>query len=454
MPEWGSVVGHQGTNICMAEGRRKDQVKICVLGASFDTGNLGVNALAESSIKILLHRWPSAEIVLFGSGRVPANIYLRIGAREVTLPVVPVRFSKDLLLPYHFLRFVLSGVAARVLPWRSARRMVCHRNPYCRALHEADWVADITGGDSFSDIYGMRRFILGFLRKWLVLLYGRRLVMLPQTYGPFNRGISRFLAKYVLNRAEAIYSRDEESIEYLKSILDAEAMARVRFLPDVAFVLDSNEPADLQIQPDDDLRARGSLVVGFNISGLLYNGGYTRTNMFRLKADYCKLVHAVAEMLLRRDDVSLLLVPHVLPGKDMEVESDPAACRRVFDDLSVRYNGRVFLAAGQYNHSQIKHVIGLCDFFIGSRMHACIAALSQGIPAVGLAYSRKFRGVFDAVGGRTWVVDLRSSSEQAVLDAVSRILDERQAATETLRVTVPAVQRRILGMFANGSGGN
>ena len=45
-----------------------------------------------------------------------------------------------------------------------------------------------------------------------------------------------------------------------------------------------------------------------------------------------------------------------------------------------------------------KAVIGQCDFFIGSRMHACIAALSQGVPCVGVAYSMKFAGVFDTVG--------------------------------------------------------
>jgi len=41
-------------------------------------------------------------------------------------------------------------------------------------------------------------------------------------------------------------------------------------------------------------------------------------------------------------------------------------------------------------------------------MHACIAALSQGIPTVGVAYSQKFTGVFESVLAGDCVVDAGS----------------------------------------------
>jgi hypothetical protein len=49
----------------------KRNMKICMLGASFDTGNMGVSALAESSIKYILNRQPNVEIILLGCGCVP-----------------------------------------------------------------------------------------------------------------------------------------------------------------------------------------------------------------------------------------------------------------------------------------------------------------------------------------------------------------------------------------------
>lgn len=432
----------------MTETEDNSKVTICVLGASFDTGNLGVNALAESTIKTLLHRWPQARIVLLGNGYTPEQLHLHMGDREMTVTTLPVRFSRKLSLPYHFFWFAFYGMLAGAVPWPSARRKLLTRNPHCRTIYESALAVDITGGDSFSDIYGMRRFVLGFLRKYVVILFGKRFVMLPQTYGPFKRRIAKALARYIVKHAEVVYSRDKEGMECVRGLLNGCVADKVRFSPDVAFVLDPRRPERLCIEPNDDLRAHGSTVAGFNVSGLLFNGGYTRNNMFGLKADYRELVCKIMDLLLRQPDVVVLLVPHVLPPAGLDVESDPIACAELFEHVRRKYPGRVFLARGRYNHNEIKYVIGQCDFFAGSRMHACIAALSQGIPAVGLAYSKKFLGVFESVGMADWVVDLRTSDEDEVLGAMLRAFETRKAAAESLQQTVPAVQQQILGLFS------
>jgi polysaccharide pyruvyl transferase WcaK-like protein len=422
-------------------------IRVAVLGACFDTGNLGVNALAESTLKILLHRWPDAEIILFGSGYEPERLSLSVGNRQVELQVLPVRFCKKLRLPYHFLWFAWYGMVARLLPWRGGRERLLARNRYCRTLHEVALAADITGGDSFSDIYGMRRFLIGFLRKWLVFLYGKKLVMLPQTYGPFKRRTARALARYILAHAEAVYSRDRDGLDAVKQLLNGRASEAAKFSHDVAFVLDPREPEEPGIQPQLDLRSLGSGLVGLNVSGLLYHGGYTRDNMFGLTVEYRKLVREIAEFVLRQDDWRLLLVPHVFPGDNMDVESDPAACRSLYDELQRTFEGRVFLAAGRYSQNEIKSIIGRCDFFLGSRMHACIAALSQGIPAVGLAYSKKFRGVFESIGVEDCVVDLRHNDNEQVLAAVEQILGRRELIREHLLRVMPDVRQQALGIF-------
>jgi len=45
------------------------QPRICVLGATFNTGNVGVTALAAGTIACILHRYPQAEIFLLDYGR-------------------------------------------------------------------------------------------------------------------------------------------------------------------------------------------------------------------------------------------------------------------------------------------------------------------------------------------------------------------------------------------------
>lgn len=427
---------------------KSSNTKICLLGASFETGNLGVSALAESSIKVILNRWPDAEIVLLGNDYRPHRQLLSIAGRKICVQMLPVRFSKNVFLPYHFLWFVLYGLLSKVLPWTRAKEILFSSNPYVRTLYETDLAVDITGGDSFSDIYGFKRFFLGTMRKWLVVLFGKRLVMMPQTYGPFRKMPTRVMAKRIMRHASMICSRDRAGMEFAENLFNIhELNGKIKFVPDVAFVLDSQKPGNLDVGSLFDVRAVSSVVVGLNVSGLLYCGGYTRNNMFGLRSNYRELIYAVIEMLLKNEGVSVLLIPHVFTPAGYEVESDPEACQKMYEQLRQIYSGRIFLVQGEYNQNEIKYIIGLCDFFIGSRMHACIAALSQCISAVGLAYSKKFSGVFESVGVKELVVDMRRHNQDEILAAIDNAFEKRQAVAERLRRTIPEAQATILNMF-------
>lgn len=427
----------------------KENMKICLLGASFDTGNLGVNALAESSIKIILNRWPRAEIVLLGSGSADGEHCLKLSGREIRVRIERMRFCKNVFLRSHFCVLLLNAMLLKLLPLKGLGKLLSAINPYVKTLVETEKVFDITGGDSFSDIYGLRRFLIyGFLQKWLVTLFGKELILLPQTYGPCTRSVTRRMAKSVLKRASIVYARDTESIEYIRKLFGNHSVnGKLHFMPDIAFVLDSDEPETVDIGSLENMRNEDSVVVGLNISGLLYNGGYTRGNMFGLKTNYPELIYDVVDYLMKDERVLLLLVPHVL-APSRTVEDDPSACRQLYEKLIEKYPGRIFLTQGKYNHNHIKYIIGLCDFFIGSRMHACIAALSQSIPAVGIAYSRKFNGVFESVGLEDCVVDAYQCGNSAeLLSIVEAAFEKRDQIGEHLNRVIPKIKTEILEML-------
>jgi polysaccharide pyruvyl transferase WcaK-like protein len=316
-----------------------------------------------------------------------------------------------------------------------------------KEIIEIDIVADITGGDSFSDIYGMRRFVLGFLRKWLVLLYGKKLIMLPQTYGPFKGTLTKTMAKYIMRRASVIYSRDRSGVSYVRELLNNRNFEnKVRFVPDVAFVLDSHKPENIDIGLLETVRAKDSVVIGLNVSGLLYNRGHIMNEMFGLKTDYRQLVYQLARLLLKNDKVKLLLVPHVLPPAPAVI-NDAVACLELYKQLGREHPGRKFLVKGKYDQGEIKYIIGLCDFFIGSRMHACIAALSQCIPTVGIAYSDKFRGVFESVGVGYCVADARNMDIKGVFEIIESAYNKRVEIQKYLHKRAPSNIKAVLSIF-------
>jgi colanic acid/amylovoran biosynthesis protein len=428
---------------------REKAKKICILGANFDNANLGVAALAYGSLTVIKHHYPDADIFILDYQKQPSTYRILNQERMVEIPVLNMRFSKNPLQSNHIASLMAQALLLRYLPIQWMREQYIRRHPYLKQLKETDLVFAISGGDSFSDIYGMKRMLYVSLPQLLALLLGKPMILLPQTIGPFKRWLSRRLASKILSGAEIVYSRDEEGLAHTRNLLGARAeQARIRFSPDVAFVV---EPVDFQTRSIqggvEQLRMDHRPVVGLNVSGLLYQGGYRHSNMFGLKSDYRELICDLVRLLIEKKRARVILIPHVL-GEERHLESDRPACQEIYNSFSENHHQYLHMIDDIYKPTEIKHLIGQCDFFVGSRLHACIAALSQHVPAVGLAYSRKFAGVLKSAAVDDLVVDLRALSHQEVVRQVNRLFDERAALRQRLELSIPPLKDDVLHMFS------
>ena len=318
---------------------------------------------------------PGATVSLLEYAHHPRVESLTCGGRRLDLPLNNMRFSWKLYLSNNIVRLLWAALWTRLLP-PSWRGRIHRREPCLRAIDEADTIAAVSGGDSFSDIYGLRRFSYVLLPQVLILWMGRPLVLLPQTYGPYRGRLARLLAGYVLRRAAVVYSRDQAGLEVVQSLAPARKGA-VRFAFDLGFALKPQTPAPARVEFVERLKASGPLI-GLNVSGLLYAGGYTGRNMFNLKSNYPDLLQKLVAQLLSQEAGSIVLIPHIL---GVGLDTDPHVCRKVQERLTAELRPRVQILDGHWSAAETKWLIGRCDFFIGSRMHSCIAALSQGVPA-------------------------------------------------------------------------
>jgi polysaccharide pyruvyl transferase WcaK-like protein len=412
---------------------------ICLLGASLATNNLGVNALALGTISSIRHCFPGTRVFLFDYGVRGTEFPVRTPQGPAKVPLVNIRFSKKLWLSNNIMRLLAEAMLTRIIPFAHWRLRVRSFRPQFKQLLSADVVCSIAGGDSFSDIYGMEQFLYYALPQVLVLLLEKPLVLLPQTYGPFKSGFARAVARHILRRAALIFSRDEAG----RSIVARLAGREARFSYDMAFALDALPPAPGICDFIAKLGG-GRPLVGVNVSGLLYIGGYTRDNMFRCKAGYPDTIRAVIRMLVEDCNADVVLVSHVI---GTHFQSDLRAAEAVVKDLPESCRRRVYNLETGLDQHEVKYLIGKCDFFIGSRMHACIAALSQGVPAMGLAYSDKFSGVLRSIGVRALVVDLRVRNLAETLGDVREGFGQRQVTREFLLNSIPAVRSRVLDFF-------
>ena len=423
--------------------------KVCLLGASFGTNNMGVNALTAGTLKAFYERYPDGEMFLLDYGKKEITYKFQIGKRVVPVQLVNMRFSKRVCLKNNIAFLIMVAMLAWILPSRKMRNKVISENYYLRKISEADVIASIAGGDSFSDIYGIGRFIYVSLPQLLALILGKKLVLLPQTIGPFKSVIAKTIARIILQRATVIFSRDRAGIGETRDLLGSRNTdGKVRFCYDVGVVVDPVMPDGMDL---DGLPARGNgdaPVVGVNISGLLFMGGYDQNNMFGLKSDYRQLAYDVIEHLIHKRGATVLLVPHVFGTKE-HAESDAAVCELIYAELKQKYQHTLYLARGTYDQGEIKYIIGLCDLFVGSRMHACIAALSQNIPAVAIAYSKKFIGVLQTINAEFCVADPRELEREDILAIIDLVFEQRSSIQVQLKQTMPAVKESVLQLFTN-----
>ena len=420
----------------------RNKKMIGLLGAKFSSGNKGVSALAESSIKCILSRWPDAEIILLGPS--PDNELNQVDKRGNALVSQCFHMfpSKNIFIKNNLYQLAFIGLISGFLPNIFKKWMMSY-NKFAKQLFQINLVVDITGGDSFTDMYGLGYYWRLFSYKYLLVLYQKKLVFFPQTYGPFKRELTRRSTKYVLDKASRIYSRDRESIALVKTLMGKKFNpGKVKFAPDVAFILDSQKPHEL-----DEIEAikerKQSLIVGLNISGLLYKSHDKNLERFGINIDYREMIQKLIPSLLENEEMTIVLVPHVVTGPGT-IENDQDVVDEIYQGIPSDIANHLIPLRKTYNHREIKYVIGHCNFFLGSRMHSCIAALSQCIPAVGLAYSKKFSGVYDSIDVEELVVDLRSTDLNTINSRASSLLKDREKFTKRLKQTIPQKKQELL----------
>jgi colanic acid/amylovoran biosynthesis protein len=398
-------------------------MRLILTGCNPMTGNLGVSALCYATLRTLFAELPEVDLSVTDQGW---------GMRQDTLTVDGAEA--------HYRRF---GIRSSRRYWRSESLWNIRvstwlgglRNPAAKAICDADAVLDISGGDSFTDLYGEKRFRAISLVKKIALGVGCPLVLLPQTYGPFQDPSNRRAAQHIVREAAMAWARDPESFETLRNLAGADFdPARHRCGVDVAFNLESLPP-----RCDQPLKSAGvgKLIVGFNVSGLIYNGGATAARQYGFKADYRELVLRFMQKMLRETDCAIVLLPHVITSG--RYEADAAACENVREALGPAARERVTTLASPMDPRHAKWVISRFDWFCGTRLHSTIAGLSSKVPTAAIAYSLKARGVFATCGVAENVVDLRHLTTDEAMNQLWEAWLRREQTEGVLAEKIPGV---------------
>lgn len=401
---------------------------ITLLNAAPDTGNQGVSALCLSALSGLSAR-KAGPVAVADHGR---------GLRRADLGFGRV----DLIGLTHSRRYWRGESLTTV---RALARLGGGFSATARTIAGSRAILDVSGGDSFTDLYGPHRFRSMVLSKRLALDNGLPLILLPQTLGPFRDPANRAEAVEILAAARAVWVRDAASLSFLQKALGARFdPMRHRLGLDMAVALPQAVPTLPLSQRLTDWLSEGRdfPLAGLNVSGLLTSDPVAAQAQFGLAARHDWQIDTAARAVLDHSpDMRLLLVSHVHrnPG---DPESDLTAAMALKARLEADYPNRIEVLPGTMNAMELKWVLARLDWFAGARMHATIGAFSAGTPTLGLGYSDKAAGVFAQCGIGKHVADLRRLTAAKVGVAVAASLAQRTAMKSELESLRPGLLAR------------
>lgn len=230
------------------------------------------------------------------------------------------------------------------------------------------------------------------LRRWRASLPGKRVVLLPQAFGPFDTWTSedREIFREALSLVDLAFVRDAASMRYLREI-GADRSCPTYVAPDFTLQVEGRVPGRFQ-------RRSSYACIAPNVRML------DKTSE-KVASGYVPFLDRVIRKIQAKG-LDPILLTH--PGS-----GDEDIARQV----SRRFGGRIERVNSR-EIGEVKGILSGATVVVGSRYHYLITALSQGVPAVGVGWSHKYDELFAEYGCEEFLLDDQDDDE-----ALTRLLD-------------------------------
>jgi len=329
-------------------------------------------------------------------------------------------------LPLAPLYLVLLMIIALI--YRLSGKMWLFGGPEKRRLLQAYADADLVLSCGGGNYYAHRRFSPAFWYALLAVAFpaglGKRVIMLPQSIGPIDGMLQRWIARQTFNRVSQILVRDPASYDFVIDQLSVGTP--VLLLPDLAFSL--SKPGSF---PAETKRAGAVTQIGITA---IDRGG--QADHFSQQTVYEAALVEFAQRLQRNRDCHFhLFIQCTGPSQDQD---DGHVSRRLTTAFS-KAGLATTLVDGISDAHSLQQSYSRMDCMIATRMHTAILALGCGVPVVLIGYQPKSCSMMAMFGLPDYCFPIDKTSSDRLYDLTIMLLDDpqiRQTIAEKHAATV------------------
>jgi colanic acid/amylovoran biosynthesis protein len=306
--------------------------------------------------------------------------------------------------------------AGRLLPSKERRHLL---DKYGLLFDDRVEAILDASGFAYTDQFDLSRCEVAAGRAERARRSGKPYVLLPQAFGPFTSPERRAAFVRLADSSDLLYARERISLEH---VLESGCRTdHVRLAPDFTCLLDGEVPPEFE--PPDRL----ALIVP--------SEKLLSATSSEVQAAYLPFLAAAAAWL--RDN-----------GFDVRILLHERNDAETVEGLRALLATRVPLVRFE-NAVHLKGIIGSAQLVVGSRFHALVSALSQGVPSVGVGWSHKYEMLFEGYGCPERVLDPRAGAS-ALAEHLSDLSEgpERARLVRGLRTAAAVQVERARSMWS------
>jgi colanic acid/amylovoran biosynthesis protein len=296
-----------------------------------------------------------------------------------------------------------------------------------RALSEANLVIGMGGGylNGAPTVAGTLNVLFLVLPLVIGHRLDKRIVLAPQSYGPFGYRHQERLVRWILNRVAYVDVREDESRSILIAIgVHPDLIHRG---VDSAFSL---QPEPLDSEPNGPT-LRTLIAVDGPLLGITVRQFLSAPDQARYECEMAKFI----DWAHFRHRFTVVLMPQVVSryGGD----DDRIVSRRIADMCTS--SPAVLDAFVPYR--QLRAMYGELDYIVGTRFHSIIFSVTALTPAIAIEYEHKTPGIMADLGLDEWVLSMSSLVAVDLADLFTSLMSRRIEYLARLQTTLPSYRR-------------